>query len=288
MAPNKKKKKTSVNPARGFATISIASKPKSNDTALAAVVEASTTPLTRTETDTDFVKDTGAVTSPKELHELSPEEFEKRLEESELQTLVEQHALKTKRESARQVTRLQTERRLLRGQAEHLNLRHWLTPEVIEEITELIRRGDGAGGSRLDPDYPPKVATANEEESSVRLWMLQQTLQRLGIPEDRVQQVIQSLTDRTGTYALSLKGAGKDMVCGLEESLDWLALSCDQEDLPSYEDRRPGQRPKQPHERESLGTRQEAGETEILARETRNRRGACIQVCREPSMTYIV
>lgn len=259
MAPNKKKKKPSANPARGFATTSIASKPKNNDLASESEAESFIIPLTSTETNTDLVKDTKAVEPPTKLHELTPEEFEKQLEESELQSLVEQHASKSKRDSARQVTRLQTERRLLRGQTERLSYRQWLPPEAIENIIELIRRGDGPRDSRLDTEHTTKIP--NEEESSVRLWTLQQTLQALDIPEDRVQQVLQSLIDQRGTYTLT-KGAAKETIWGLEESLDWLALNCDPKDLLSYEDQGSRQRPKQLDERELLSVRLEAGKNE--------------------------
>ena len=262
MAPNKKKKKPSANPARGFATTSIASKPKSSDLALVSEVEGSIAALINPKTNTDLIKDTGAAEPPKELYELSPEEFEKQLEESELQSLVEQHALKTKRDSARQVTRLQTERRLLRGQTERLSLKQWLPPVAIDHITELIQRGGGPGDPRLDPEAITRVAHVNEEESSVRLWALQKTLQGLDIPGDRVQQVIQRLINRQGAYGLSAKGAGKDSIWGLEESLDWLALNCGQKDLPSYEGLRSKQQTKQLNEGESLSARLEAGETE--------------------------
>lgn len=264
MAPNKKKKKPSANPARGFATTSIASKPKSNDLPFAPEAEDSITSLTGTGTNNDLVRGTGLIQPPKEYHELSPAEFERQLEESELQNLVEQHALRSKKDSARQVTRLQTERRLLRGQTGRLSLRQWLPPEAIEHITELVQQGDGHGDSRLDPEYKTKMSTASEEESSVRLWTLQQTLQALDIPNDRVQQVLQSLIDRRGTYALT-KGPGKDTIWGLDESLDWLALNCDQKDLPRYEDQMLERRPKQLDERLPLSIRPEAGEMKSSA-----------------------
>lgn len=285
MAPNKKKK-LSANPARGFATTSIASKPKSNDTAHSSEAENSITPLTSTESKTGLVKDDGVVERQKEPNELSPEEFEKQLEESELQSLVEQHALKSKRDSARQVTRLQTERRVLRGQTERLNLRQWLPAEAIEHITELIRQGDGNGSSRLDPDYTTKVATASEEESSVRLWTLQQTLQALDVPEVSIQEVLRSLIDRLGTFTSSSKGAGKDTIWGLEESLDWLALNCHQRDLPSYEDQRSGPRPKKLDGNESLSIRPEAGETEIFARYSSHYGGHLSMAFIESSIAY--
>lgn len=266
MAPNKKKKKPSANPARGFATTSIASKPKSNDIAAASEAEGSITPLTDTDTNIDSAKNAEAIQPLKDAYQLSPEEFEKQLEESELQSLVEQHALKSKRDSARQVTRLQTERRLLRGQTVRLSLKQWLPSKAIEHITELIRRGDDHGDSRLDTEYVTK-GTASEEERSIRLWTLQQTLQALDIPDDRIQHVLQSLIDQPGLYTPQFKGAGKDTIWGLEESLDWLALNCDQKDLPSYEDQTLGQRPKQFNEMKSLNTRLEAGETQTCRRD---------------------
>ena len=90
MAPNKKKKKPASNPARGFATTSIVSKNKIEDNV--AVEE----PITAETASSGPVQ----LTSPAlkygldpemQLHELSPDQLEKQLEESELQLLVEKH-----------------------------------------------------------------------------------------------------------------------------------------------------------------------------------------------------
>lgn len=238
MAPNKKKKKPASNPARGFATTSIASKPKNTDLAIVPDADSSTTQLTDVETLTDVVRDTELVEDPKDIHQLSPEEFEKQLEESELQNLVEKYASKCKRESTRQVTRLQTERRVLRGQTERLKLTHWLPPEALEEIADLIRREEVNGALRSDPEHTVKSKPPNEEESSARLWTLQQALLALGMSEDRVREVLQYLLDRPPSPVLSSKAASKDTIWGLEEALDWLALICKQKELPDYDIRR--------------------------------------------------
>ncbi len=266
MAPNKKKKKPSSNPARGFATISIASKPKNTDLAIASEIDGSITPLTSTETNTDLVRETGPVEGPKELHQLSPDEFEKQLEESELQVLVEKYASKCKRESARQVTRLQTERRVLRGQTERLHIRQWLPPEALEEIADLTRREEVNGAFRSDQEHTAKTHPPNEEESSVRLWTLQRTLLALDFSEDRVQQVVHTLLDQLSTHVLSMKGAVKDTIWGLEESLDWLALNCNQNELPAYENRRKVTLLKQSNGPETLSIRSRAGEMDLLPR----------------------
>ncbi|KAI9878287.1 MAG: hypothetical protein M1830_001344 [Pleopsidium flavum] len=252
MAPNKKKKKPSTNPIRGFATVSIASKPKITDLATGLEDDGSITPLTSTETNADPVEDTGPEEGPKELDQLSPDEFEKQLEESELQILIEKYASKCKRESARQVTRLQTERRVLRGQTERLHTRHWLPPEALEEIADLIRWEEVNGATRPDQEHTAKTGPLNEEESSVRLWTLQQALLALDISEDRVQQVLQTLLDQPSMHVLFSKGAGKDTIWGLEEALDWLALNCSEDELPAYENRKKVTLLKQSNAPESL------------------------------------
>src|SRR5690349_18391225 len=139
MAGGKKKKKPASNPARGFATTSVASKPRIE--AVETVPSDEGLPdkeleKHKDETTTESLvtpATTGVVSA-----QLTPEEFEKQLEESELQVLVEKYSQKAKRDAVRQITRLQTDRRLLRGQADILNTRKWLPPEVMDEILRVI------------------------------------------------------------------------------------------------------------------------------------------------------
>lgn len=227
MAPGKKKKKPASNPARGFATTSIASKPK------VEIAEPEELPTLSTESQPNTeVTDSTKSSTPKPEgsvagKELSPEEFEKQLEESELQILVEKHAQKSKRDALRQKTRLETDRRVLRGQADTLITRRWLPPELMEEILDLIQTETRfAGQENVNTSKP-----VSEEELTVRLWTLQQALVGSGFWEDKVILALRYVLD----ISEKITSGNKDAIWGMEESLDWLARECPREELPDYE-----------------------------------------------------
>jgi ATP-dependent RNA helicase DHX29 len=227
MAGGKKKKKPASNPARAVATTSIASKqklelPETVDE-LAALNETKDTSEAR---DTEQPATPTSSLVPKEKA-LTAEEFEKQLEESELQVLVEKHAQKSKRDAARQKSRLETERRLLRSQAESLNTRKWLPPELMEEILDLIKAEGRFTGHTNEANSKP----ASEEELTIRLWTLQQALLGSGFVEEKVGLALRQVLDISDKI-----GAGnKDTIWGLEEALDWLARNCSREELPDYD-----------------------------------------------------
>lgn len=241
MAGGKKKKKPASNPARGFATTSTPSKPKAE----AANVEPDPVPANELPTAVENAQDQsmpaagggdGILISAQQ--DLTPEEFEKQLENSELQVLVEKHAQKSKRDALRQQTRLETDRRVLRSQAESLNTRKWLPPELMEEILDLIK-GEGRNYG-LESSANPKQLS--EEELTIRLWTLQQSLVGVGFVGDRVSQALQyvlDISDRIGV-------GNKDTIWGMDEALDWLSRECPREELPDYENwhRKPGPLPK--------------------------------------------
>ena len=78
-----KKKKPAANPARGFATTSVASKPKPEKPEDASSVEPSGVNTPSTKAATPATKnDTTTKNAERELHELSPEELEAQLEAS--------------------------------------------------------------------------------------------------------------------------------------------------------------------------------------------------------------
>ncbi|GAB1319740.1 ATP-dependent RNA helicase DHX29 [Madurella fahalii] len=237
MAGKKKAKKPAANPARGFATTSIASKPridpaeapgdnipvgKSDDAAAPPVNKA---PQTSTATNPDNNAPT---------KELSPEEFERQLEESELQLLVEKYAQKVRRDAQRQKTRLETDRRLLRAQAETLNTKKWLPQELMDHILGLIQAEGRFAASSVSSEgatsrLPP------EEDLMIKLWTLQQTLENSDFPADRVQPALQFVLDIAPNISPNVKG---ESIWGLEEVLDWLARECAKEELPDYSGRR--------------------------------------------------
>jgi ATP-dependent RNA helicase DHX29 len=233
MAPTKKKRKPITNPARGFATTSVASKPKAvkdpeGTESLSAPPSTKSldSVLASTSSNDDITKPTPTV----ETSKLSPEEYAKYLETGELQQLVEKYATKVKRDVARQVLRLQSDRRVLRGQAESLNIRRWLSKEITDEIIGIIR--DEWGRERAGEGYVNTVAKkpAGEEESSVRLWTLKLVLAELGVSAEGGEGVLKVLVESELAV-----GTGKDAVWGLDEALEWLALYHGKDELENYE-----------------------------------------------------
>jgi ATP-dependent RNA helicase DHX29 len=232
MAGGKKKKKPASNPARGFATTSIASKPRSE------VLDTITVSESQSVVSNVKVGEDGIVLSSAEAKTgnsasalTSPEDFEKQLEESELQVLVEKYSQKSKRDAGRQISRLQTDRRLLRGQAEMLNTRKWLPPELIDEILDVIVADSRLANQAVDSEKSPSQKNLSEEDLAIKLWTLKQTLEGSGFHENKVQQALLYILEVSEKVVFG----NKDSVWGLEESLDWLARECSRTELPDYE-----------------------------------------------------
>ncbi|KAK3682913.1 P-loop containing nucleoside triphosphate hydrolase protein [Podospora appendiculata] len=241
MAGKKKTKKPAVNPARGFATTSIASRPRvdpaeaTDDTPVngkagdANAPPSIDAPPSTTTTDTANATNAAAQEKP-----LSAEEFERQLEESELQLLVEKYAQKVRRDVQRQKTRLETDRRLLRGQAETINAKKWLPQELMDHVLDLIHAESRFAASSVMTEgatsrLPP------EEDLTIKLWTLQQTLASSDFPEDKIEPALQFVLDIAPNISPSVKGG--ESVWGLEEVLDWLARECSRDELPSYSGR---------------------------------------------------
>ncbi|PYI15552.1 ATP dependent RNA helicase [Aspergillus violaceofuscus CBS 115571] len=235
MPPNNRKKKKAVsNPARGFATVSVPSKPKSTEPSLPpSTVESKSvsesdraTPAEDQQATTNIDKDSKAPS----LQNYTPEELEKHLEEAELQLLVEKYASKCRNDAARQVTKLDTERRVLRQQAASINLLEWLPSDVLNTILSLVETEE----RELNP-IPSRDSSSKkpipEEELYMRLWTLKETLVKLGFSEEKVDEALKHLLLYfPGNFA----STNKEVVCNLDEALDWLALHCDPKELPSY------------------------------------------------------
>lgn len=230
MAGGKKKKKPAANPARGFATTSIASKPKAEipiDVEPEVIPESTETldvPLDRA--SLVAAKPGNGASGPDKV--LNAEEFEKELENQELQLLVEKHAQKSKRDALRQKTRLETDRRVLRSQAEHLSTRKWLPAELMEEILDLIQAEGRFSGQAAETS---SMKQASEEDLAVRLWTLQQALVGAGFLEDKVNQALRHILDISDKVGIG----NKDTIWGVEEAVEWLARECSRDDLPDYE-----------------------------------------------------
>ncbi|PTD02861.1 ATP-dependent RNA helicase DHX29 [Fusarium culmorum] len=233
----KKKKKPAANPARGFATTSVASKPRPEVTEPESkpAVAKSQDALPSTQKDAPPSSSTaGNATAAANSQEaaLSPEEFEKHLEESELQILVEKHATKTKKDALRQRNRLDTDRRLFRSQADSINSFKWLPQDLMNHILDLIQAENRFTASSLSSsDSTNAGKMLPEEEMIIRLWTLQQTLTAAEFPTERVAAVIRYILD----IAPNVSTTSRESIWGLEEALDWLARECRTDELPNYE-----------------------------------------------------
>ena len=213
-----KKKKPAGNPARGFATTSIASKPKVEkekfvDVALKESVptpskEGLSTPDAAT-TATTAVKEEQAV---KQEVTQTPEELEAQLERDELQLLVEKHAAKVRRESRRQVTKFETDRRVLRGQSHHMTVHEWIPSEVLDTIISLAQT-ESNDSNRRQGQQQSLLKVMSEEEATSKLWTLSLTLRDLGFTQEQLEPVLRWLCSDAGGIDTT------SAVWGLQEAL---------------------------------------------------------------------
>jgi ATP-dependent RNA helicase DHX29 len=233
MAGAKKKKKPAANPARGFATTSIASKPRPevNDESKSAPNNSASNPPSAAPLPVRYGDQPGAKEASSNGKPLTAEEFEKELEESELQLIVERYAQKVKRDAQRQRTRLETDRRLLRSQADPVNTLKWLPQDLMDQIIDMIKAESRFAVSSLSSESTGAGRMPSEEDMIIRLWTLRQTLAAADFPEHRVESVIRYILDISPT----ISSTSKDLVWGLEEALEWLARECTSEELPAYE-----------------------------------------------------
>lgn len=239
MPSNKKKKKPTGNPARGFATTSTASKTKPLDVEESNPDIKAETADPERETPEEHATFTGDSTKKdveRPLHDLSPEELEKQLEESTLQVFIETHGGRVRKDVSRQVSRLQTERRLLRNQAQPLSSRRWLPEEIMQLIVYQL---DAQQNSQplLDnaSGFGQAEGAISEDDLLGKMWTLWQILPQLGFSLDGTQQTLRHLLNiGVHNYRGSLS-TGKDSIWGLDECLSWLALASKTEDLPQFE-----------------------------------------------------
>jgi ATP-dependent RNA helicase DHX29 len=228
-----KKKKPAGNPARGFATTSIASKPKPEKAAAdAPAKEVAQAQPNEIATAPEPVVETSQQTeAPKEEVAPTPEELEAQLERDELQLLVEKHAAKVRRESSRQVSRLQTDRRVLRGQSHSMTVHDWLPNGILDSIVALAQAESNDSNRRQGQQSLLKTLT--EEDAMSRLWTLDLTLRDLGFSQDHIQPVLEWLCANAASVDAS------SSVWGLQEALEWLALDQCEGHSFSYEEMRP-------------------------------------------------
>lgn len=238
---NKKKKKTAANPARGFATTSVASKPRLEVVEPVGSPSSSGVNTPKNAPPAASEATPQASTSAAENSEraqakeavLSPEEFEQQLEESELQLFVEKYSQKVKRDAQRQCSRLETDRRLLRSQAETINTPKWLPRELMDHILDLIKAESRFYASSLSSENAGPGKMPSEEDLVSRIWTLRQALSGAAFSESVVESTIQHILD----IAPNISSAPRDYIWGLEEALEWLARETPIEELPTYGNR---------------------------------------------------
>jgi ATP-dependent RNA helicase DHX29 len=228
-----KKKKPAGNPARGFATTSVPSKPKPDRiapdaTAKENVPAPSQEHVTATESVTQVAPTAEAA---KEEVVPTPEELEAQLERDELQLLVEKHAPKVRRESHRNVLKFHTDRRVLRGQSHAMTVHDWLPNDILDSIVALAQAESNDSNRRQGPQPLLKVLT--EEDAMSKLWTLDLTLRELGFSSEHTLPVLKWLCANAAAVDTSAS------IWGLQEALEWLALDhCDDHSF-SYEEQVP-------------------------------------------------
>jgi ATP-dependent RNA helicase DHX29 len=210
-----KKKKPAVNPARGFATTSVASKTKLEKPVIEATLhkvdtEAATSAAEKSQASVN-------VTTPPKVALPTAEELEAQLNRDELQLLVEKYAVKVRRDSQRHVSKFQTDRRVLRTQAEFMAVHDWLPTEVMDTIISLAQNESNDSNRR--PGQQSLLKVLSEEEAMAKLWTLDLTLHELGFTPDNIKLVLKWLC----ANASSIDTAAS--IWGFQEALEWLALN---------------------------------------------------------------
>jgi ATP-dependent RNA helicase DHX29 len=231
MAP-KKKKKPAANPARGFATTSLPSKSKTVarlDDAPVAPDEQSReagshtpVPASQDPADAEGEQSTGGL----QIQDMSPEELEAHLENSELEAILDKYGATAMTGARRQVTRLETERRQLRLQTQKLSTYNWLPEEMIRELFESANEDELATSAAGHVN----LHGTDEENLVVDLWTLERVLRSLHFP--KVSEAIAYIAE----LALSNQVTPiVDSVPGLAEALQWYAGNTQSDGLTNYE-----------------------------------------------------
>lgn len=240
MAPNRKKNKKPVsNPARGFATTSIISKGVADSQPSHPEEESVTSRQTPTSLPkpVDVSSSAGHHAEPKDLSQLTADQLEAQLEESELQVFVEQHGPKSKKDASRYISKLQTERRVLRNQAERLHLARWLPDELAERITDHLKTSYTNNIPEVPKEKLLPGRKLSTDDSISKLWTLKQVLIGLGFPEASSMRAIENLTGNPAKLEKAHQSFSREVLWGLDECLEWLALFCSDEEFPEYDSR---------------------------------------------------
>lgn len=230
MAPKKKKK--AANPARGFATTSVASKNKTQSTE-DTPQDASIPDTPKHQPESSHAEKSTAVeaqhthTDQKDLLELSPEELERRLEDADLQNFLDRNSAKTHKESSRHANKLQTDCRLLRGHAQNLQSSYLLPQNSVARLVRLAAEDIEKG--RSDAATGTLQTLPKGDDLVARLWKLQQMLDALGFPPQHIE----------GAFKHVLRFPPSDdedsQIWALEKCIDWLGVNMPEIELPVFD-----------------------------------------------------
>lgn len=209
-----KKKKPASNPARGFATTSIASKPKAVE------------PPPREPTPPPVP------TTPRPIEEWKPPTAEEE-EDLLLRSIVDKHGIKVRKESARIATKLKAEKRTLRGSGQCYPLKLDGVFGIFSERSEGAERSLGERILEMareemkeEMEKRGRVGRA-EEKMLVNTWTLHRIMLGLGFKGERVEEAVREVLGREGR-------ANRDVEVLLDEVMEWMAMYGDAEDMPKY------------------------------------------------------
>jgi len=227
----KKKKKPAANPARGFATVSIPSKPKdviTNDDSSIDHDQENSSHISIQPGNENALTPSQHTVPAREatIEEMSPEELEAHLEESELQLIVEQHAARVKNDASRQASRLQSERRQLRAQADPASIMEWSDQLINQICTDLPLQ---SSRKNMNPASARSLG-GDETQTLLNLWTLHEVLVELKMPsiQDALAHVLSGWLE---TQAI----VTAESITGLSEALEWYAGNKKSDDLPTYD-----------------------------------------------------
>ncbi|KAG0633734.1 hypothetical protein HOY80DRAFT_990174 [Tuber brumale] len=231
----KKKNKVASNPARGFATTSVPSKTK--------------TPAPVAEGPSEKGIDTLVVSEPSgqgsgKVGEIPGIPSGEEVEEHRLKALVDKLGQRVRRETQRIVTRVEVEKRTIRSICYPLKVNKLLEFDFVRYSNQPRTTGGvkelGVGDQilALAKEEFIQMRRADETECKrgeallLNAWILQKTFISMGFPKGRVEEGLQALADH-GSATLDKE---KGLDGALEEMFDWLALNCEEEELPGFYD----------------------------------------------------
>lgn len=230
-----KKRKPAANPARGFATTSVPSKAKPPATDLEE------TARSKTEAKTPVVPETkkGTGKTPEKEYTIPTEEEQ---ENFELQCLVEKQGPKVRKETQRIVNKAEAEKRTIRNICSPLNhekiFRFNLTRYVSKHQSGEVAEQEVGLGEQILRLAREEDAQQNQGGGSVWRgeavlvdgWIVQRALISMGFPIKRVEEGLKALVSRN-TNPL---GKEKGLELAIEDTIEWLALHCGEEELPGF------------------------------------------------------